>query len=162
MNSENETYVPKIVKQTFRSQQGLSLPHPEMGQLHWLKDWDDDSVIFALVLSVYEGYCVVVPGSKDAVQAGPEDIILPRDVMGDFVMLSPLLHMMIPCESLGIGFAKLNPDIYNQVVNVVANTILNRKYECPFERGIQYFDDNDSRIEYHKRMNDAFINAQKL
>ena len=157
----NTTLLPKVVKREFHAKQGLRLLCPAKGQLHWLKSREPGSVIFALVLKVNGDSCDVIPGSKDAMQAGPDDIILPRNVMGDFVMLSPGGCTTIPVDSLGIGFARLDADVFDKVVEAIALSIEGRHETCGFETGFPYLNDSDARIDFHKKMINQFMEAQK-
>lgn len=157
----NTTLLPKVVKREFHAKQGLRLLCPKIGQLHWLKLREPGSVIFALVLNVNGDLCDVIPGSKDAMQAGPDDIILPRNVMGDFVMLSPGGYVTIPVDSLGVGFARLDSDVFDKVIEAIALSIEGRLENCGFETGFPYLNDSDARIDFHKKMINQFMEAQK-
>lgn len=156
----NTTLLPKVVKREFHVKQGLRLLCPKTGQLHWLKLREPGSVIFALVLNVNGDLCDVIPGSKDAMQAGPDDIILPRNVMGDFVMLSPGGYVTIPVDSLGIGFARLDSDVFDKVIEAIALSTEGKLENCGFETGFPYLNDNDERLSYRRKMFDCFITAQ--
>lgn len=143
-----------------KSKQGLSLSTPDKGQLHWLSSHNDEFRVFALVLNVDGMICDVIPGSMDALQAGPDDIVLPRNIMGNFVMLSPENIVTIPIESLGIGFARLDSSVFNDIVEYSACLAEGKECEIAFSKGFPYLDEEDDRIEYHQKMIDGFCAAQ--
>lgn len=143
-----------------KSKQGLSLPVPARGQLHWLKRRVDEFRVFALVLNVDDEMCDVIPGSMDALQAGPDDIVLPRNIMGSFVMLSPGNIVTVPIESLGMGFARLDASVFNDIVEYSACLAEGKECEIAFSKGFPYLDEEDERIEYHQKMMDVFCAEQ--
>ena len=151
---------PKIVRREFKSQQGLSLTAPEKGQLHWLKDRRSGADIFALVINVDGDLCDVIPGSKEAMRAGPGDIVLPDNVMGDLVMLLLDSQLTVPIDALGIGFAKLDVDVFNDVIESLALFVEGNLDKIHFERGFPYLNEKDERIDYHGKILDEFITLQ--
>ena len=72
--------------------QGLDLPQPETKQLHpakfQLENVDDTDIqdFFLLITGINEkeNSCEVIPGSFEGMMAGPDDIVLPENVLGQW------------------------------------------------------------------------------
>ena len=140
--------------------QGVELTEPAPGQLHISKEQiaSPESVeihdFFFLVIKVSEKSCNVIPGSWDGIMAGPQDIVLPQDVLGQYVYLSPDMQTTIPREALANGFAILDNETYQRVLVSLTKTSGNGKGKeespRPFSGAMPYISDFDDRIEYHK------------
>lgn len=140
--------------------QGVELTEPAPGQLHISKEQiaSPESVeihdFFFLVIKVSEKSCNVIPGSWDGIMAGPQDIVLPQDVLGQYVYLSPGMQTTVPREALANGFAILDNETYQRVLVSLTKTSDNGKGKeespRPFSGAMPYISDFDDRIEYHK------------
>lgn len=140
--------------------QGVELTEPAVGQLHISKEQiaSPESVeihdFFFLVIKVSEKSCNVIPGSWDGIMAGPQDIVLPQDVLGQYVYLSPDMQTTVPREALANGFAILDNETYQRVLVSLTKTSGNGKGKeestRPFSGAMPYISDFDDRIEYHK------------
>lgn len=140
--------------------QGVELTEPAPGQLHISKEQiaSPESVeihdFFFLVIKVSEKSCNVIPGSWDGIMAGPQDIVLPQDVLGQYVYLSPDMQTTVPREALANGFAILDNKTYQRVLVSLTKTSGNGKGKeespRPFSGAMPYISDFDDRIEYHK------------
>ena len=91
----------------------------ECGQLCRTAEFKKNPDIFYLITEVEEKSCKVIPGSFDAYMAGVNDIILPRNVTGNFVFLSLDLVAEIKREAIGKIFAKLDEQTYNRIIDSV-------------------------------------------
>ena len=140
--------------------QWLDLPQPEIKQLHPAKyqlEHVDDAEIqdfFLLVTQVDEKQriCEVIPGSFEGLMAGPDDIVLPESVLGQWAYLSLDMVTTVPISSLGNGFAKLD----DKTFDLIRKSIEEYKQDSSFRklalhRAMPYISDNDDRIEYHNK-----------
>lgn len=151
--------IPSIEIKPLLSSQGKILSNPDKAQVHFMKTFPDESDFFALVVNVDDEFCDVVPGCFDAMQAGPDDIFIPEEVLGEPVMLAIGSMCTVRRTAIGEGFATLNDEIYNDIISAMI------KYEdglenLGFDRGYMYLSENDPRIEAHHRMLSGFISAQ--
>ena len=136
------------------AQSGLDIAVPAPGQLHWPADRGNFPDWFYLVTEVREDVLEVIPGSFDSVMAGPEDIILPREVMGEYVFLSLAMAATLPKDAVGRGFACLDDDTYNRVIDSQIEYETGEKGEQPSFAfaALPYSHGNDSRKAYHRGM----------
>ena len=153
--------IPNIEIKPLLSSQGKILSNPDKAQVHFVKTFSDESDFFALVVNVCGEFCDVVPGCFDAMQAGPDDIFIPEEVLGESVMLAIGSMCTVHRTAIGDGFATINDDVYNNIISAMI------KYEdgleeLGFDRGYKYLSENDPRIETHHKMFDGFISAQKV
>lgn len=151
--------IPNIEIKPLLSSQGKILSNPDKAQVHFVKTFSDESDFFALVVNVCDEFCDVVPGCFDAMQAGPDDIFIPEEVLGEPVMLAIGSMCTIRRTAIGEGFATLNDDVYNNIISAMIKYEDGEK-DLGFDRGYKYLSENDPRIEAHHRMYDGFIAAQ--
>ena len=142
------------------ARQGLVLKIPAPGQLH-RTGMRGGSEWFYLVTEVNSAHCDVIPGSIDAIMAGPNDIVLPPTVLGSMVFLSLDLAATLPRAALGVGFAELDGDIFNRIIDS------QKEYENgqrgnvkSFPFALSYISRHDPRIVYHKKMADFIKRKQ--
>ena len=142
------------------ARQGLRLGFPAPGQLHYTNmpagsDW------FYFIAGVSEARCEVIPGSFDALMAGPNDIVLPPSVLGAMVFLALDLAASVPRQAIGIGFAVLDDATCGRI------SVSRQKYEAgqpgnpaAFPFALPYVSRHDPRISYHKKMADLILREQ--
>lgn len=97
------------------ARQGLYLETIEPGQLHRCKNSVEHTEFFYLILEDEGDTCRIIPGSLDGFMAGPEDMVLPKDVMGDFVFLASSMEKSVAKDKIGHGFAILDEHTFNLV-----------------------------------------------
>lgn len=153
--------IPNIEIKPLLSSQGKILSNPDKAQVHFVKTFSDESDFFALVVNVCDEFCDVVPGCFDAMQAGPDDIFIPEEVLGEPVMLAIGSMCTIRRTAIGEGFATLNDDVYNNIISAMIKYEDGEK-DLGFDRGYKYLSENDPRIEIHHRMLEGFISGQKV
>lgn len=147
-------------KKNTSASQGLDLPQPEIKQLHPAKyqlEHVDDAEIqdfFLLVTQVDEKQriCEVIPGSFEGLMAGPDDIVLPESVLGQWAYLSLDMVTTVPISSLGNGFAKLDDHSFALVQKAIGEYRQDSSYrKLSLHRAMPYISDHDDRIEYHNK-----------
>lgn len=153
--------IPNVKVRPLLSSQGKILSSPGKAQVHFVKTFPEDSEFFALVVNVCDEFCDVVPGCFDAMQAGPDDIFIPEEVLGEAVMLAIGSLCTVHRTAIGDGFAMLRSDSYNNIISAVIK-YENGLEDLGFDRGYKYLSENDPRIETHRSMFDGFIAAQKV
>ena len=139
---------------------GLKLQTIEPGQLHCPLDSEDFSEVFYLILRKCGGYYLVIPGSLHARMAGDQDIILPKNVMGDFISLSLDLAKVLPASSIGNGFAKLDEATFANVEVAYDNYKIGKSGPYPF--ALPYGSVNDPMAQYHENIRDLVNQACDL
>jgi len=151
--------IPKIVIHSLKSLQGVVLKKPAKAQAHFIETLEEDK-FFVLVVDSDGDVCQVIPGCFDPLEAGPDDIFLPEDVLGEPVMLSIGCLCTIPRSMIGDGFATLYKDPYNKIIEAMI------KYDegdsdIGFDRGYKYLSKYDSRLKTRRRMLEGLIAAQQ-
>ncbi len=161
MNNDAKTILEILKKDAaghkFDLQQGTFLPEPASKQLHQNRNTDfkdfDCSDFFLLVTKVNKNYCEVIPGSLNGVMAGPNDIILPKNILGNYVFISPEMKTTVPKECLAASFAALDDELYHNIITQCNNLQNTGKFEnSPFSEALPYISDNDDRIAYHNKL----------
>ena len=140
--------------------QGLDLPQPGTRQLHpakyQLENADDTDIqdFFLLITGINEKEksCEVIPGSFEGMMAGPDDIVLPENVLGQWAYLSLDMVTTVPMAALGNGFAKLDENTFK----LIRQSIEEYKQDSSFRklslhRAIPYIGEFDERIGYHRK-----------
>lgn len=143
-----------------KAEQGLSLDVPLAGQLHFINS-EVMPEAFVLITNVEGNQCDVIPGSFDALMGGPNDLILPAYVMGDYVSLSMDLATTLSMSSIGKGFAILDDDTYERVLDSL--DVFNGEEaegKRPFEYALPYIGVSDERIPYHSRLSQLMKELQ--
>ena len=143
------------------ARQGLKLTKPAEKQFHHLKESSDIPEMFVLVTDVKDGNCHVIPGSFDAMQGGPDDAVLPKSVMGDYVTLAMDLSTDLPSQALGSGFAILDDKTYQRVLDTLESFNGKEPKGTPFSFALPYIGKSDERITYHSRMKSLLEQAKK-
>lgn len=153
----------RIKQNSPKALQGVKLEKPAAGQLHRLAEFDMYPEWFYLITEVNDNYCEVIPGSLDGVMASTEDIILPEDVMGDYVFLSLDMAATLPIEAIGEGFAVLDDETYNRVIDSQIEYETGQKGEVPsFAFALLGFaGEEDSRRLYHAKIAELIQHWQK-
>ena len=132
------------------ARQGLRLDDIEQGQLHRCKNSEEHPEFFYLILDSDGNDCKIIPGSLDGIMAGPEDIVLPKSVMGDFIFLSLDLAAELPKDSIGKGFAVLDENTFKRVRASLNTFETGKDGNIPsFAFSLPYAGKYDSRIAYH-------------
>lgn len=150
-DKEKVSGMPDPVRMRLKSAQGLSLKTVAPGQLHRLDAFGPESEKFVLVLDVGNDHCDVLPGSLDGSQAGPCDIVLPKSVMGGYVMLGLNAPVRLRQGVLGNGFARLDADVFRRIVRAFVDNARGKKV-CGFVRGYPYVSERDDRLVYRQEM----------
>ena len=148
--------------------QGVKLEEIKVQQLHpsqeQLKQLEDEDVqdFFFLITQVGENTCEVIPGSMDGVMAGPDDIVLPKNILGQYVYLSLDMKTTVPKSALSDGFAILEEECYQRVLASCKEFDGEAAGEIPaYSRAMPYISAHDDRIEYHKKQQQLIENMQK-
>ena len=135
--------------------------HPSQEQLKQLENTDIQDFFF-LVTQVDENTCKVIAGSMDGIMAGPNDIVLPKNVLGQYVYLSLDMQATIPKNALSAGFAILDKDSYNRIIASCQEFAGDPAGKIPaYSRAMPYISDHDDRIEYHKKQRELLVDIQK-
>lgn len=135
------------------ARQGLVLPVPRPGQLHRTAGGEENPDWFYLVTEVSEDCCEIIPGCFNALMAGPSDIVLPPDVFGDYVFVSLDMAATLPREAVKTGFAELDVDTYNRIIDSQLEYETGGKGDFPsYPFALPYISRHDPRIVYHKKM----------
>ena len=142
------------------ARQGLRLDDIEQGQLHRCKNSEEHPEFFYLILDTDGDNCKIIPGSLDGIMAGPDDIVLPKSVLGDFIFLSLDLVAKLPKDSIGNGFAVLDDKTFERI-RVSLNTFeTGNKGDIPsFAFSLPYAGKYDSRIAYHADLKSVLDSA---
>ena len=144
------------------AEQGLNLTTPQPAQIHWPQNQEDPD-LFYLITEVFDNYCEVIPGSFDSMMACDDDIILPKSVFGNFVFLSLNLAATLPVSAIGKGFARLNDETYNRVIDSQIEYETGEKGEYasfPFAT-LPYANPQDPRKIYHDNIASIIIDEQQ-
>ena len=161
MKKRLEQLKTNIAAHPISARQGLVLPVPRPGQLHRTADWAKNPDWFYLVTEVSEDNCEIIPGCFDAMMAGPGDIVLPPEVFGDYVFLSLDMAATLPREAVKIGFAELDVDTYNRVIDSQLEYETGAKGDMPsYPCALPYISRHDPRIAYHKKMSKLIQSEQ--
>ena len=143
------------------ARQNLNSEEKIPGMLYRTADFESDPDIFYLITEVNSEFCEVIPGSLDGIMAGPDDIVLPKNVLGNYIFLSMDMAATLPLKAIGKGFAMLDDKTYNRIIDSQI------KYEtgedgdqASYPFGLPYIGQNDSRVAYHDRILDIIQHAQ--
>jgi hypothetical protein len=141
------------------AKQGLTLTTPAPGQLHRPVDALGEPDVFYLITEVQDDYVEVIPGSFDSMMACTDDIILPKSVFGKFTFLSLNLSATLPASAIGEGFAVLDDDTYNRIIDSQLEYETGEKGELPSFpfAALPYFSKSDPRKYYHDRIAEIII-----
>ena len=162
MNSPVFEKLLRLIKENpLSAKQGLNSEVKTPGMLCRTSEFEANPDLFYLVTEVDEKYCDVIPGSLDGIMAGPDDIVLPKNVLGDFIFLSLDLAATLPADALGKGFAMLDDDTYNRIIDSQIEYDTGEAGDTPsYSFGLPYIRQFDSRIAYHENITDIVQQAQ--
>lgn len=136
--------------------------HPSHEQLKRLENTDIQDFFF-LITEVNDVTCNVIPGSLDGVMAGPNDIVLPKSVLGQYVYLSMDMQTTVPKSALSDGFAILDDECYQRIMASCKEFADGSVGEIhPYSRAMPYISDHDDRIEYHNKQKLLLEDMQKI
>ena len=145
------------------AKQGLESEEKFPGMLYRTAQFKDHPEVFYLLTSVDGETCDIIPGSLDGIMAGPDDIVLPKSALGDFVFLSLDLAATLPVSSLGKGFAMLDNNTYNRIIDSQIQYDTGEAGDRPsYCFGLSYISQHDSRIAYHEVLGDIVQQAQGM
>lgn len=158
-NSTLEKIRAQIKPAEITAKQAVNLPEAAIKQLHrpdiLLSSLNDINYaeFFLLVTKVDKEYCTVIPGSINGLMAGPNDIVLPKEVLGQFAFLAMDQIMSLPKSVIGIGFAILDDAAFERV----EASVLNHQYGIvtsvkPYSYALPFLGENCSRRYYHRAM----------
>lgn len=149
--------------ENLKATQDVELLDLAPGQLHRWAEFEELPELFYLITEINDDYCDVIPGSLDAVMAGTGDIILPKDVLGDFVFLSLDMAATLPRKALGKGFAILDDATYDRVIDSQIEFETGSKGATPSFpfAALGFAGREDSRRIYHQKMSEIIQNWQK-
>ena len=143
------------------ARQNLNTEEKIPGMLYRTADFKSAPDIFYLITEVNSEFCEVIPGSLDGIMAGPDDIVLPKNVLGNYIFLSMDMAATLPHNAIGRGFAMLDDKTYNRIIDSQI------KYEtgedgdqASYPFGLPYINQKDSRAAYHEHILDIIQNAQ--
>jgi len=103
---------------------------------------------------------LVAPLLTDPYQAGPEDIILPKEVLGHRVVLAWGSRLTVLEKSLDRCEGKLPKKWCDVVVQLAANVDLQVLRTSGIEMGFEYLDNQDIRFAYHETLVDRLSYLQ--
>ena len=157
-----QNFLKQLRQKKTTATQGLNLSTPAAGQIHWPLTSETPDV-FYLITEVFEDCCEIIPGSFDSMMACSDDIILPQDVFGDFVFLSLNLAATVPATAVGKGFARLDTDTYNRIIDSQLEYETGEKGENPSFAfaALPYASTSDPRKFYHDSIAEMIIKAQQ-
>ena len=164
MNTNNlvfEKLFRLINENPLSARQNLNTDEKQPGMLYRTADFESDPDIFYLITEINQEYCDVIPGSLDGIMAGPEDIVLPKSVLGNYIFLSLNMAATLPHKAIGRGFALLDDKTYNRIIDSQIKFETDEdgdQTSYPF--GLPYISQNDSRIAYHEHIQDIVQQAQ--
>ena len=151
------------------AKQGLSLDNVDVKQLHVSCEQTsnpenlDIQDFFFLVTKVENKTCHVIPGSFDGVMAGPNDIVLPKNILGQYVYLSLDMQEIVPISSLDKGFAILDNQSFDKVIQAIDTYNQDDKaIKTSFANGMPYISKHDDRIEYHEHQKSLLTKMQLI
>ena len=143
------------------ARQGLNTEKKTPGMLCRTTEFEANPDLFYLVTEIDGNYCDIIPGSLDGIMAGPDDIVLPKNVLGDFIFLSLDLAATLPVKALGKAFAMLDNDTYNRIIDSQIKYETGEKGDSPsYSFGLPYISKFDSRVAYHEIITDLVQQAQ--
>jgi hypothetical protein len=142
------------------AEQGLKLSEPAEGQLHRLRSVGEMPEAFALVTKIKGGNCAVIPGSFDAMEGGPDDLVLPRSVLGDYVTLAMDLARNVSTQALGTGFARLDEESFRNVCESLAEFQGTKGARQMYPYALPYIGRDDERIAYHAQLKERVRESQ--
>ena len=147
------------VRRVSARQTGFFSP-PVAGQLHHLKKDYGMPDVFVLITGVFEHQYSVIPGSFDAMQGGPCDLVLPKSVLGDYVILSLDLASKLPAVAIGKGFAQLDESTYRRILNSLDSFQGKEVQGATFQYALPYIGESDERIAYHRQIKQKLLQAR--
>lgn len=150
----------QIKKHPCTAMQGLDLPTPAEGQLHLLKNDCRLPEMFLLVTATNQEECSIIPGSFDAMEGGPNDIVLPQNVFGDYVILFLDLASKLPTMAIGKGFARLDESTYRRILNSLDSFQGKEGQGATFQYALPYIGESDERIAYHNQIRQELLQAR--
>jgi hypothetical protein len=143
------------------ARQNLDTEEKIPGLLCRMADFQSNPDIFYLITEINEQYCDVIPGSLDGIMAGPEDIVLPKNVLGNYIFLSLNMAATLPLKAIGKGFAMLDDKTYNRIIDSqIKFETDDDGDQASYPFGLPYISQNDSRIAYHEIIMDIVQHAQ--
>ena len=99
--------------------QNVHLTRIEAAQLHRCNS-EENPEFFYLIIGRDGDQFNVIPGSLDGIMAGPNDMVLPKSVMGGFTFFALDLADSLPENAIGDGFAILDKKSFQKVVDSLA------------------------------------------
>lgn len=162
LNKFLEQVLQHIKNNKTSAERGLNLTTPAAGQVHWLKKQEDPD-LFYLITDVFGDYCEIIPGSFDSMMACSDDIILPKSVFGNVCFLSLNLSATLPVSAIDKGFARMDSETYNRVIDSQIEYETGEKGEYdsfPFA-ALPYASPKDPRKFYHDSIAETIIKAQQ-
>lgn len=132
------------------------------GQLHHLRDDYGMSEVFVLITKVSNLTCSVIPGSFYAMHGGPDDLVLPKSVLGDYVTLSMDLATELPFKAIGKGFASLDDVTYKTVLRSFDDFSGKSVEGDTFSYALPYIGESDRRIAYHRHLDEVIDKARNV
>ena len=162
MNGPVFEKLSRLIKENpLSARQGLNTEEKTPGMLCRTAWFEANPNLFYLVTEIDGKYCDIIPGSLDGIMAGPDDIVLPKKVLGDFIFLSLDLAATLPVRALGKAFAMLDNDTYNRIIDSQIKYEIGEEGDSPsYSFGLPYISRFDSRVAYHEIIMDLVQQAQ--
>ena len=151
----------ELGKRRVSARQDGDFSFPAEGQLHHLGADYGMPEAFVLITRISGCSCSVIPGSFDAMQGGPDDLVLPESVLGDYVTLAMDLATELPFKSIGKGFAALDDATFQSVLRAL-DEFNEGKLSSDFQYALPYIGKSDRRIAYHRQLCDVIDNVCKV
>lgn len=142
------------------AERGLDLKTIAPGQLHFPLHDNESAEIFYLVLRKCGNYYLVIPGSLHGRMAGGYDIVLPKNVMGDYIFLSLDLAKVLPASTIAKGFARLDETTFSRVEEAYDSYRAGEPGPYPF--ALPYASENDPMAKYHEEIRDIINQSADL
>lgn len=144
------------------AEQNLDLSEIKPGQLHRTNDAEKNYDLFYFVVSKTDSnHSEVIPGTFDSFSAINTDIVLPKNVMGDFISLSLDLATIIPDRSIGKCFAIPDKETATRIIASLRQYQTGIAGEIPsYPFALPPIGKNDPSIAFHQRIKNVVESAK--
>ena len=143
------------------AKQNLDFSEIKTGQLHRTLDTGKNYDLFYFIVSKPDAdHSEVLPGTFDSIHAVNTDIILPKNVLGDFIALSLDLATVIPDSAIGNCFAIPDETTQKRIVASLQQYRRGITGEIPYPLGLPPISKYDPCIELHQQLKQVVEEAK--
>ena len=146
------------------AKQNLNLSEIKSGQLHHTLDTEKNYDLFYFIVSKPDAdHSEVVPGTFDSLHAVNTDIILPKNVFGDFIALSLDLATVIPDSAIGNCFAIPDEATQKRIIASLRQYQTGVAGEIPsYSFGLPPISKYDPCVELHRKIKQIVEDAKTV